>query len=117
MARAIQVIENLRNDELASACLAQRDERQGIDLHARDVLGDLVLPLVAFEIGEVHATQVEVQLLAAQEPFPGAVPIARLDERGVRLAEFELEAAFGAPGNLERKLVGAEIELDELVAH
>ena len=84
MPRIIKVEQRLRQGDEALAGLLQLEQADRIDRIQRDVLGDLVLAPVLVQVGYVHALEIVMQTLAAQQPLLQAVPVAELDE--VRVA-------------------------------
>ena len=76
---------------------------------------ELVLTPVVLEIRHVHAPEIEMELLAAEQSLARGVPVGRLDEPGVRLRQLELEAALRPFGDVEGELVRAVVERHQLL--
>src|SRR5262249_7388692 len=97
-------------EETASR-LPQLDERQRVEQGEADVLGQLELPAVLFQVGGFKAAKVELEVFARKQAFFHAIPIAELDEAAVRQAQFEAEAPLGPLCQIVSQLIAPEIDL------
>ena len=91
-------------------------QRQRIDLQQADVLGQLVLALVQFVVGHLHALDVQVELLAGQQAFL-AGQVAELEIAQLRVAQFVLQRALGLLGDVEGELEALGVEPLHLALH
>src|SRR3989475_7685409 len=66
----------LGNGELLGhAGRLQPEQRLRRELPKRDVARQLVLPLVVFVVGEIHALDVQVERLAREQTLPSRIPV------------------------------------------
>ena len=100
----------------AAAGRAQLQQRQRVDLEQADVLGQLVLALVQLVVGQLHALDVEVELLAGEQALL-AGEVAELEEGQVRVAQLVLQRALGLPGDVEGELEALAVERPHLALH
>jgi len=98
--------------ELAAPHRLERDQLLGCECCKRDVLRDLVLPIVLFEISRVHALEIEVEPLACQQTFLQGVPVTELNEIRVCRSQPELETvrAFRALRHVVCQLIARKVE-------
>ena len=106
---AIHVKQLFVHLERAFSGGAQSDQGFRGDLEQADVLGQLVLALVLVEVGDIHALQVVVEVVAGQQPFLQTVPIHDLDEIRVRQSQLEPKRPLRALGHAEGELVALEV--------
>ena len=114
--RMVHVVQDLRHLEVGRSGCPESYQRQRVQLRQGDVLGDLVFPLVLFQVAGLHALDVVDQTVGALQALLHAVPVSVRDERIV-VAQLESIAALRLLGELVSQLVGLEIHGADLPDH
>src|SRR5581483_12253712 len=108
MTGIIEVEQFFGQLEKAATGFAQLHQRERIELQERDVLGQLKLAAILFEVRAFEAAQVILQFFSGEQPLFQTVPVAEIDIAAVLQAELKAERAFGAFCQIVRQLIALE---------
>ena len=92
MAREIHIQQRLREAHLTLTGFLEQQQRHRVELHERNMLGNLIFAFVLVQVGCIHALKIKVEPFPRQKAFLETVPIAKLNKAGVLILQTEFKA-------------------------